>query len=160
MIQRIQTVFLILVVIGMFAYLFLPYWMKADEISGSHVIFTAFFMKQIPGENNESVITYTPYIYGGIGAVFAIIIASIEIFMYKNRLTQIKLGLVNSIIMSLTLFFSAWLAMKGQQHVMPAVSGSFEAGLFAPVFSMIFNSLANRYIKKDEDLVRSIDRIR
>jgi glucan phosphoethanolaminetransferase (alkaline phosphatase superfamily) len=160
MIQRIQTVFLVLVIAGMIAYLFLPYWIKPDPISGAEMICTPLYLKQTtPGQNEISKI-YLPYILCGAGALIAIAVACVEVSQYKNRMTQIKLGMVNSILMSLVLFFSAWLAMKTQKNFMAGNPGIFKAGLFAPVISMIFNTLANRYIKKDEDLVRSADRIR
>jgi hypothetical protein len=160
MIQRIQTVFLILVIVGMIAYLFLPFWIKIDATSGNQAVFTALGMKLTSLGSGNAEMTYTPYLYCGLGAIVVIVIAAFEIFQYKNRLTQLKLGMINSIVMSLTLFFSAWLAMKAQHNIIPGVPGTFKLGLFAPVFSMIFNSLANRYIKKDEDLVRSVDRLR
>jgi hypothetical protein len=160
MIQRIQTLFLILVIAGMIAYLFLPFWMKVDPMAQNQAVFTALGLKLTSPGSGHPEITYTPFLYLGIGAIASILIAAFEIFQYKNRMTQIKLGMVNSIIMSLTLFFSAWMAMKVQHNILPAVPGTFKPGLFAPVFSMIFNSLANRYIKKDEDLVRSVDRLR
>ncbi|MEM8927237.1 MAG: DUF4293 family protein, partial [Bacteroidota bacterium] len=33
-------------------------------------------------------------------------------------------------------------------------------GMLIPVFSIVFLVLANRAIKKDEDLVKSVDRLR
>ncbi|MEM8763780.1 MAG: DUF4293 family protein, partial [Bacteroidota bacterium] len=33
-------------------------------------------------------------------------------------------------------------------------------GMLIPVFSIVFLALANRAIKKDEDLVKSVDRLR
>ena len=33
-------------------------------------------------------------------------------------------------------------------------------GMFLPIFSIVFLALANKAIKKDEDLVKSVDRIR
>jgi hypothetical protein len=32
--------------------------------------------------------------------------------------------------------------------------------MFLPIFSIVFLALANKAIKKDEDLVKSVDRIR
>ena len=160
MIQRIQTIFLILVIAGLIAYLLLPFWIKLDPVTGTKLTATPFFMKQSSPGNNEAILIYMPYIFCGIGAILAIGIAFLEIFQFKNRLTQIKLGLVNSILLTLVLFFSAWLCLQAQRDFIPGVAGTFKPGLFAPVAAMIFNSLANRYIKKDEDLVRSADRIR
>lgn len=160
MIQRIQSVFLVLVMAGMIAYLFLPFWEKLDPATGNQVLFTPIMLKMQAAPGNDEVITYFPYLICGIGAVLAVIIGAIEILSFKNRMTQIKLGLVNSIIMSLVLFYSAWLALQAQKNFLPEIKGVFKLGLFAPVFSMIFNSLANRFIKRDEDKVRAANRIR
>ena len=160
MIQRIQSVFLLLVILGMTAFLFLPFWEKTDPETGNLILFTPFLLKQIIASNSETTVVYYPYIFCGIGAIISILVAGIEIMNYNNRMTQIKFGLINSILMSLVLFFSAWLSLKAQQNYFPSIKGAYKLGLFAPVFSMIFNSLANRFIKKDEDKVRSADRIR
>lgn len=160
MIQRIQSLFLIFVILGMAAYLFLPFWIKTDPSTGDQVVFTAWFLKEASASGPGPAYHFFPYILGGIFAVITMVTSGFEIFRYKNRLTQIKLGMVNSILMSLILFFSAWLAIHAQKNLLPGALGAFKPGLFAPVFSMLFNALANRFIKKDEDLVRSADRIR
>jgi hypothetical protein len=160
MIQRIQSVFLLLVIAGMTVFLFLPFWEKTDPASGNFVYFNPFMLKQVSPSGGEPVVLYYPYILCGIGAMAAIALAIFELLKFKNRLTQIKFGLANSIVMSLVLFFSAWLALKAQGHFLPEIKGAFKLGLFAPVFSMIFNSLANRFIKRDEDKVRAADRLR
>ncbi len=160
MIQRIQSVFLLFVILGMAAFLFLPFWEKFDLSAGSHVIFTPFVLQKTNAAGGETVNYFYPYIFCGLGATVSVIIGVLELFKYKNRLTQIKLGLANSIIMSLVLFFSAWLSLKAQRNFFPEIKGVFKLGLFAPVVGMIFNSLANRFIKRDEDHVRAADRIR
>lgn len=160
MIQRIQSVFLLLVVAGMAAFLFLPFWGKMDPSTGNFVFFNPFMLKLVMPSAGEPEVVYFPYMLCGTGAIIAIILGVVELFKFRNRLTQIKFGLANSIIMSLVLFYSAWLALKAQQHYLPDLEGSFKLGLFAPVFSMIFNSLANRFIKRDEDKVRAADRLR
>ena len=48
----------------------------------------------------------------------------------------------------------------GESKIGMETRGIFKPGYFLPLGAMILNSLANRFIKKDEDLVRSVDRIR
>jgi glucan phosphoethanolaminetransferase (alkaline phosphatase superfamily) len=160
MIQRIQSVFLLFVILGMAAFLIFPFWEKFDPSTGSHVIFSAFSLHKVDATGGEPVYYFYPYNLCGVGASVSVILAIIEIFNFKSRLTQIKIGLANSILMSLVLFFSAWLSLKAQQNFFPEIKGVFKLGLFAPVVGMIFNSLANRFIKRDEDRVRAADRIR
>jgi hypothetical protein len=158
MIQRIQTIFLCLVISGMAAFLFLPVWMKSDPASGDLVVLYTYGLKAIKSSQVEW--SYIPFIFSGIIAMVVIWIALYEIFQYKNRLTQIKLGMVNSLFMTVAMVLIVFLAIRTQNSQLPDLPGKFKTGLFAPVFSLIFNSLANRYIKKDEELVRSVDRIR
>ncbi len=40
------------------------------------------------------------------------------------------------------------------------VAGSYQVGFWAVLVAMVLNMLANRFIRKDEALVRSVDRIR
>ena len=82
----------------------------------------------------------------------AIIFANL--FLYKRRLIQIKL---NTIVLVLLVLIQAYLMIA-------IVTGeNIEAGLLVflllPVASILL-LFANKGIKKDEDLVRSIDRVR
>ena len=55
---------------------------------------------------------------------------------------------------------ATYLIYKGENSLGMESRGLFKPGYFLPLGAMILNSLANRFIKKDEDLVRSVDRIR
>jgi uncharacterized YccA/Bax inhibitor family protein len=103
---------------------------------------------------------YFPYTISGGLALIGAFIAVVEIFKYKNRLTQIKLGMLNSLVMVASLLLLVILSYFDQKELMPTIQGIYEPGLFLPAAALIFNSLANRFIRKDEKLVRSIDRIR
>ncbi len=160
MIQRIQTVFLFLVGVSMILFLIFPVWIVYNTDTGeSYRLFSIYMIHQPAGDNIPEFIFYPYSISGGL-AVLAIFIAFIEIFKYKNRLTQIKLGLLNSIVMVASLVLLVILSHLDQQVLMPEIRGIYQAGLFMPAAALIFNSLANRFIRKDEKLVRSVDRIR
>ncbi|MBT8271506.1 MAG: DUF4293 domain-containing protein [Flavobacteriaceae bacterium] len=80
-----------------------------------------------------------------------------SIFMFKNRKLQFVLGRLN-IILNLILLglFVYWsLNLSGETEV-----SEKGIGIILPVFSIVFLALANRAIKKDEDLVKSVDRLR
>ena len=159
MIQRIQTVFLLLVAIGMTLFIVFPLWLNFNADTGELYQITALKLYHIDGAGNESTL-YFPYIISAALAFLSIVVALFEIFQYKNRLNQIKMGAMNALIMAGALILPLYLTYTGQSAFMPDVKGKYLIGIFFPLGSLLFNSLANRFIRKDEDLVRSVDRIR
>lgn len=166
MIQRIQTVFLILLAIAMICMLFLPLWSKTDVATGETVVLTAWNLKSHI-LNDEGEITgagsvpQTGTIVIGFLAIAAAVIAVYEIFQYKSRLNQMKLGMLNSLLIGGTFVAEFYYArVVGVDLVTGTDNGSFQAGFYMPVLALVLNSLANRYIKRDEALVRSVDRLR
>jgi len=160
MIQRIQSIFLLLSSICMILFLFIPVWLKLDPASGEmYKVFSTYMLFQA---NTESGLQYIflPYAYSGGVAVLTVLISWIEIFKYKNRLTQIKLGTLNSLLMTGSLVYLVYLTYNAQSEILPNILGEYKLGLFMPAIALILNSIANRYIRKDEKLVRSVDRIR
>jgi hypothetical protein len=160
MIQRIQSIFLLLVAISLVLYIILPVWIKVDMETGAFFKVFALYLIQVAEKGAEPTYTWFPYDVSGTLAGIGIILAIIEIFSYKNRLTQIKIGAVNSLVIVTSLGLMVYLTYQDQQQIMPAISGIYQVGLFMPAGALIFNSLANRFIRKDEALVRSVDRIR
>lgn len=160
MLQRIQTVFLLLVVAAMTAFLFLPIWGKLNTETGELHELRALFYKSIPAAGESPVFVYMPYALVAILAVATITIALMEIFKYKNRVLQMKMGALNSFFIIITLMLYGWFVYNGQKDWMPEMAGGFGGGFFMPAIAIILNRMAIRFIKKDEDLVRSVDRIR
>ena len=93
-------------------------------------------------------------ISGVIVLLFPLIISIISyytIFKYKNRQTQFVLNRFSIILCFL---------FVGILIFMFDIISSFEWINLVPLFSIVLLVLANRAIKKDDDLIRSIDRIR
>ncbi len=89
--------------------------------------------------------------------LFSSALALIAIFKYKNRQTQFVLGRLNIILnfILLGLFVYRSLNVSGETDV-----SEKGIGILLPIFSIVFLVLANKAIKKDEDLVKSVDRLR
>ena len=85
------------------------------------------------------------------------LLSVISIFLYKSRQTQFVLGRLNIILnfILLGLFVYRLLNLPGE----PANSEK-GIGLLLPIFSIVLLALANKAIKKDESLVKSVDRLR
>jgi hypothetical protein len=167
MIQRIQSVFLLILVIAMVCILFLPLWEKTNPQTGEQVVLTAFSLLAQPLALPDSAsaaaasgLSQNTMAIAGLAIIIALV-ALYEIFQYKNRFTQIKLGLLNSLLLAALLgtifYYSSYV---GDELVKTTEPGDYQAGFYLPVLGLIVNSLANRFIKRDEDLVRSVDRLR
>ncbi|MEZ4809352.1 MAG: DUF4293 domain-containing protein [Allomuricauda sp.] len=136
MIQRIQTFFLVVVALiaGVLPF-FLNLWVEAD---GAKV----YAQKEL---------------WIGIAFYGSAALALISIFRYKNRQNQF---VVNRLNMILNLFLLGFFVYRSLSLSGENVISEKGIGMLIPVFSIVFLVLANRAIKKDEDLVKSVDRLR
>ena len=97
-----------------------------------------------------------------INYVFAMFLVSaffsiLSITRFKNRKFQFVLGRLNIILnfILLGLFVYQSLNVSGETNV-----SEKGIGIFLPIISIVLLALANKAIKKDEDLVKSVDRLR
>src|SRR5688572_10581190 len=156
MIQRIQSVFLLLLAIAMIVLLFLPIWSETIPQTNQELELTAFQLTNNAAANPTS----TSSIAIGIIAIISACVALYEIFQFKNRLTQMKLGMLNSLLIAALLGAVVYYSLFVGEEINPAVEGHKEAGFYFPLAALVLNSLANRFINRDEKLVRSVDRLR
>ncbi len=148
MIQRKQTLFLLAIAIIAIILFFVPFL----SVTINEQLYKICLMPGCSPEVVKSTI-YVPMILNGI-----ILIGSlVSVFQFKNRILQQKLsnllGALNVVLMAL--FF---LLSYTNSTDLNAVNYSF--GAFLPAINVIFAFLAAYFIKKDERLVRSADRIR
>lgn len=162
MIQRIQSVFLFLAALVMISVLFLPIWGEVDIEEQEMITLNAFELEYVEVDNtgNETVVTEKDTWWISVLATLAAGIALFSIFQYRKRLRQIQLGALNSLMMGGTIGVSYYYSYKGDQMLNPDDPGQYYAGFYIIILALLFNSLANRFIRKDEKLVRSADRIR
>lgn len=85
------------------------------------------------------------------------LLSFISIFLYRSRQTQFVLGRLNIILN----FILLGLFIFRLLNFSLVINGSEKGfGLILPVFSIVLLVLANKAIKKDEYLVKSVDRLR
>ena len=84
-------------------------------------------------------------------------LALIAIFMFKNRKSQFVLGRLNIILNFILLGLFVYHSLNLSGETLVSEKG---IGILLPIFSIVFLVLANKAIKKDEDLVKSVDRLR
>ena len=94
-----------------------------------------------------------------IPAVFILsaILSLMAIVKFKNRKVQIKLNRFNIVtnLYLLGLFVYLLLSLSGEKFI-----SEKGIGLFLPVCVIVLLVLANKAIQKDEELVKSVDRLR
>ncbi|MES2731156.1 MAG: DUF4293 domain-containing protein [Bacteroidota bacterium] len=157
MIQRVQTIFLFLIAVGMGVCLFSTSWQKIGQ-SGDKAVLTAF---NLEFQKAGAVVSTTPTFYIAILAVLAAGVALYSIFQYRNRLLQIKLGALNSLVMAGLLGCMMYFSTQvGEKLLNAATQGKYDVGIYAVILALVCNMVANRFIRRDEQLVRSADRMR
>ncbi|MCR5888039.1 DUF4293 domain-containing protein [Hymenobacter sp. J193] len=155
MIQRIQSVFLLLLALAMLSVVFLPIWSKTDPLTGNEVVLTA---TQLAFTKGQGPATSTWPI--AALAVAAAAVAVFEIFQFRNRLRQQQIGTFNLLLIMSTIGAGFYYSGIGERLLNIKVPGTFEAGFYLPTLALLLNVLANRFIRRDEKLVRSMDRLR
>ena len=157
MIQRIQSVFLFLTALVLGLNFFFP----IAEFIGTNDSLVLYAFKAeslVPGSQNVYDIWFTMPLLAIISIVIIFSIATI--FMYKNRLGQIKIirFLMLLIVVLVAVIFLYY------ENILSTASGAeadfIQIGAFSPLVAMILLFLANRGVVKDEKLVRSADRLR
>lgn len=144
MIQRIQSIYLFVVflLLGVIPN-FVDLWVINEGAAKSiNDLFDEelFLLKLIP------VLFY-------IGALISVI----SLGMFKNRQLQFVLGRLNILINLFLLGELIYLSLTLSGEAMVSEKG---IGMFLPVLAILLLVLANRAIKRDEDLVKSVDRLR
>jgi hypothetical protein len=169
MIQRIQTIFLFLIAVAMGVALVNPLWEKAGRQLPEMAQLTAlqYSEQQLPAQQPGVPISTTPTTTITSVWYLALLIALVglsafyAIFQYRNRLTQTALCAVNALmltaIMGIVLYRTLY---AGKAYGSPADQGNFLLGFYAIIVALVCNALANRFIRRDEKLVRGSDRLR
>ncbi len=152
--QRVQTIFLALVIISMVVGIFFPIWVGMED-TAIHKLFPLHYSVFAEGGTTPN---YFPYSITAILMMAAATIAFIEIRRYDDRILQIKLGTLNSLVL-MGVMISAVLLANKMINTHP-VNWTYGPGLYIPFAGVTFNWLAVRFIRRDEKMVRDSDRIR
>ena len=147
MLQRIQTVYLLLIVALTIATLFFP--LAVLQAGNDLFSFDA---------SGEPELIYPTWGLFALVAVIAIV-ALVTIFLFKRRILQIRLCVFNALLMIGFYGFFAYLAYNFTSSF-AEMSLQVKFGLAFPLINLILDYLAIRNIGADEALVRSLDRLR
>ena len=153
MLQRIQTVYLLLIVVLTITTLFLP--LAVLQAGNDLFSFDASGVSTLMGEPE---LIYPTWGLFALTAIIAIV-ALVTIFLFKRRILQIRLCVFNALLMLGFYGFFAYLAYNFTSSF-EGMSLCVRVGLAFPLVNLILDYLAIRNIGADEALVRSLDRLR
>ncbi len=143
MIQRIQTIFLLLSVLLSVLLLYLPVY-ELQSLSATTAEINRFKI------SSSAILA----IINGVVGIFCLV----AIFLYKNRNLQIRICnlslLLTCVLIGLLFFVADTMSSSMNQKV------HYLYGSYFPLIQILVIYLAIRNIKHDENLVKSADRLR
>jgi hypothetical protein len=145
MIQRIQTVYLLLSLVACILLFIIPEWQS------SSMDITMGEMEMIGGGTHLFLIPV---------AALLVISHLVAIFSYKHRKRQ-KQFCTGNILLFIIFLLLTLLVIQLEHSLFQSFNiMEFRTGILLPFAGIILNILAQRGIKKDEALIRSMDRLR
>ncbi|CAA0193699.1 conserved membrane hypothetical protein [Tenacibaculum maritimum] len=143
MIQRIQSIYLLV----------------AALISGGLISIVSLWTNSKTEVYASNLLASTSLVEKCIPVLFFIsaLIALTTLFLFKNRKLQFVLNRCNMLINLFLLGALIYVSL-----ILPGETSVFKKGIgmFLPIIVILLLVLANKAIKKDEDLVKSVDRLR
>lgn len=147
MIQRIQSIFLLLASASAFALFAVPFGTTAEPVADSVIYADSVYNIQ------DSM---------GLLALFCVAgaLAFISIFMYKNRKNQLLIGRFAIIANIIGLILVIVFYFNNASGLQEGIDQENYFGLSLPIIFLLFAILSQRAINKDNKLVESSDRLR
>jgi hypothetical protein len=162
MIQRIQTLYLLVVAVLMTMTVLMPLGTLSQD--NYEVVLYAFGVTGIP-EAAGTFDSFVPLLLGCL-LLLPTLLPIVIIFLFKKRMLQLRLCVSEIVLLLGSLAFIGIYCYRLHESLesLESVGGDwlFTLGFASilPIISIILTCLAIRGIAKDEALVRSLDRIR
>ncbi|MBL7827439.1 MAG: DUF4293 domain-containing protein [Saprospiraceae bacterium] len=150
MIQRIQTVFLLLAVATLGLQFLFPYASAPSTAVTDEA-----------GTFSDGVFNLHDRLNFLVNTIAALILALAAVFLFKNRPLQSKItsiGIFVATILAISLAVQSYMLIQDAGPAMTNIH--YQPGIAMPALSVLLLWIANRFIRKDEALVRSSDRLR
>lgn len=157
MIQRIQTVWLLLASITLFLLFLFPYLQYFDNFGTAMNIKITGIYQGV----SEGVVQVKSFILQTIVTVVLALVPLITIFYYKNRKKQLQITYLN---IFLVILLAVWFYVSSNNAVLElnknlVIENIGIGALLAPL-DIVFLCLAAKGIRNDEKLIKSVDRLR
>ncbi len=156
MIQRIQSVYLLLAAMAVFS-VFLVDVARFTDAAGNANSLGLYRLKLASGEIKSVSASLLPILLLSLAGALQLF----SIFAYRNRRRQMQLVRFSYIAL-LTGVAAIWYFTDQNYWSLQLAEPdlSYRAGFYLPFVSFAFAWLANRAIRNDEELVKSLDRLR
>lgn len=159
MFQRIQTIFLLIAITAISISFVFPI-AEIQTDGKTTAVYTNYGLKALDA-NGKSHVIDSGFIY--IVAAAALMTLLIALTQFKKRKLQITFCRFTYAIILIQIVLCIFQPQSSAQTIKFAgeitVSG-YGIAFYAPMAALVFTFLAERFIKKDEDLVKSADRLR
>ena len=161
MIQRVQSIFLLIAIIVPIVLIFIP--LGYVDTNLARYVYDSISLKEMVPDGASVIRLY----YLAFCLFMTAALSAVALFTYKNRVKQMQIVSITMIVFLITLLLILWICPD-------VVFKKFFAARMED-YTFIFNTVpllimivveavclffANRFIKKDEELVRSADRLR
>lgn len=147
MIQRIQSIFLLLASASAFALFVFPFGTTSAPVAESEI-----YLDSVYNIHDSLGLLVLFSIAGGL--------ALISIFMFKNRKTQLLVGRLAIVANIIGFILVIVFYFNNAAELQEVNDQENYVGLSLPFVFLLFAILAQRAISKDDKLVRSSDRLR
>lgn len=158
MIQRIQSLFLLLAIVALLLIGAFPI-AKFYSQTGIYVL-NLFELVSLTPDNVIPFVSW--FLYPILAIVLALVVLNVvTLVSFKNRVKQIKLtqiAFLLNVILIVGLLFYYIPTIEENTATSANYHGAYS--IYLPLVALIFTLLAQRFIRKDEKLVRSVDRLR
>ncbi len=162
MIQRIQSLFLLVAAVIPIVLLFIPigYVTTADE----HYVYNSLVLKLNIPDGMAAIRLY----YVAFCLVLTAALSLVALFSYKKRVRQVQIVSITMIVYLITLMLMLWVCpdiIFTKYFSSRSIEFSFTFANKTLMLVLVFIEaiclfMANKFIKKDEKLVRAADRLR
>lgn len=153
MIQRIQSLYLVIAALLLTLVLFYPIFIF---ITSDNEIYHFFHYGLIKLDVESTLVIYNNYALSVL-LIITLVLIILTLFDFRNRIRQIKSCKLTIFFLFAILLIQLWLFFK-LLHDFENFQLTFQS--FCVPLSIILIWLAQKAINKDEQLVRSADRIR
>ncbi|RLD43545.1 MAG: hypothetical protein DRI89_04490 [Bacteroidetes bacterium] len=157
MIQRIQSVYLFLVVVSLGAMFYFP---LASFIGGDKDQLILYIYQLVSEVPDSSPAVPAWFIYPNLVlASLSFLLTLTSIFLFKNRklqLTMVRFVIILILVLIAAFFFYYAVELEAAS----GIAAHYEIGAYMPLIAFVFLILAYRGIMADEKLIRSSERLR
>ena len=158
MLQRIQTIYILLFCVVMFLAAFCPF------ASVFYLNDSVYFLYPTGWQSQSSLEGFKVYPFYS-GYLVAVAFGILMLVNYKKRQKQLRFGMLSYFFVLITLVYMFLEVSSAEEFLLGNENSSLQTinytfSMYLLVASLPIIFLANRAIKKDEKLVNSLDRLR